>query len=67
MDRLDRIEGFLAQRSDDGWLTLKQASEFSNLSVPTLRRLIYSGRLKACRKMGKVLIRKSLLDKYLGS
>lgn len=66
-DRLNRIEGLIEQRSDDAWLSLKEAAEFSNLSVPSLRRLIYKGRLKASRKTGKVLIRKSLLDKFLGS
>ncbi len=49
----------------DKWLNLKEAIDYTGLSSSTLQRQIARGSLKASRKVGKILIKRSQLDKFL--
>lgn len=51
-----------------GFLTLKHAAEYSDLSVESLRRLCESGKLTALRPVkGRILIEREELDAYIRS
>ena len=64
--RLERIEQTLKEtHKAGGWITLREAVEYTGLSDSTLRRLVYSGRLKCSRQSGKLLFRASWIDKFL--
>lgn len=52
-------------RTDNGWLTLKEAAVYTRLSASTLRRKIDSGELRCSRAAGKLLMKKSWLDAWL--
>ena len=49
------------------WLSLKDCVKYSGLSLSSLRRAIWSGRLRAKKPQGKYVIRVDWLEKYLNS
>jgi len=52
---------------DKPWLTIVQASERAQVSVPTLRREIRAGRLRAVRVGGRLALRftPGMIDAWL--
>ena len=65
IERLDKIETLLEEKTQDKWLNLMQACDYSNLSASSLRRATISGTLKVSKVAGKLLFRKIWLDKWL--
>jgi excisionase family DNA binding protein len=65
IERLDKIETLLEEKTKDKWLSLRQACDYTSLSFSTLRRNISGGRLKVSKVAGKLLFRKIWLDKWL--
>lgn len=66
IEQLDKIENQLGELVPfKVWLNLKQASQYSSLSISTLRRAIAQGRLKATKVSGKILIKIEWIDKFL--
>ena len=65
IERLDKIETLLEEKTKDKWLNLMQACDYTSLSFSTLRRNISGGRLKVSKVAGKLLFRKIWLDKWL--
>ena len=49
----------------DEWLTINEVSHYTKLSEPTIRRYIKTGRLKASKETGRLLFKKSNIDKWL--
>jgi len=65
IERLDKIETLLEEKTKDKWVNLMQACDYCNLSVSTLRRAAASGSLKVSKVAGKLMFRKQWLDKWL--
>ena len=65
-EQLKEIEHLLRNKSTDKWLNLMQASDYTSLSVSTLRRAVDRGRLKVSKEAGKLMFRREWLDKWLG-
>jgi excisionase family DNA binding protein len=64
--RIERIEQTLKEtHKAGGWITLREAVEYTGLSDSTLRRLVYDGKLTCSRKSGKLLFKTSWIDKFL--
>ena len=54
--------------SSKGFLTLKKAAEYSDLSVESLRRLCESGKLTALRPVkGRIVVDRLELEAYIRS
>lgn len=67
LEKLERIEKLIAEgRMTDRWISLEEAVRYSGLSESTLRRAIRAGKLKASRATGKLMLRLSWIDKFLG-
>jgi len=49
----------------DKWMSLSEAQDYTGLSQSTLRRLIAKWQLRASRQVGKVLLKRSEIDKFL--
>jgi excisionase family DNA binding protein len=54
------------KETSDKWLDIKGASEYCSLSPMTLRRNVWSGKLKASKVTGKMLFKRSELETFLG-
>ena len=68
MERLDEIKGLIEKgRLSDRWVSLNEAVRYSSLSESTLRRAIRAGRLRASKSTGKIMLRLSWIDRFLGS
>ncbi len=65
IERLDKIETLLEQKTKDKCLNLMQACDYTRLSTRTLRRAVDGGRLKVSKVAGKLMFRKQWLDKWL--
>ncbi len=65
IERLDKIETLLEEKTKDKWLNLIQSCDYVSLSVSTLRRNVASGRLKVSKEAGRLMFKKSWLDKWL--
>ena len=64
--RIERIEQTLKEtHKAGGWITLREAVEYTGLSDSTLRRLVYDGKLTCSRKSGKLLFNTDWIDKWL--
>ena len=51
--------------SNDKWLTIKQTVRYTGLSDSTIRRAIRKGILKAGNRGGKLLFKKTNIDRWL--
>ena len=49
----------------DEWLTINEVSHYTKLSEPTIRRYIKTGKLKASKETGRLLFKKSNIDRWL--
>ncbi len=66
VELLKEIKGLLVgQEKKDKWVDIKEASEYCSVSSQTLRRNVDSKRLKASKKLGKMLFKKSDLEQWL--
>ena len=65
IERLDKIETLIEEKTKDKWLNLMQACDYCQLSASSLRRSTASGSLKVSKVAGKLLFRKQWLDKWL--
>ena len=64
-EKLKKIEKHIEKTSNKKWMSIKEASNYSGLSVSTLRRAIDDGRLKASRSTGKLLFKPSEIERWL--
>ena len=53
--------------SDNIWIPLKDVCRYSSLSDSTIRRAVRRGTLKASTSTGRLLFKKSNVDKWLTS
>mgnify|MGYP001997152667 CR=1 FL=1 len=67
LDYLREIRSLLLERKADNWLDLSQTAKYTNLSRSTIRRSVTAGQLKASRKTGKLLFKRSDIDQWLKS
>ncbi len=65
LERLDRIEKKIDGSPSNRYLDITEASMYTSLSVSTLRRYISRGELKCSRKLGKILLKESDIDRWL--
>ena len=65
-EQLDRIEKKLEGKYYDPFLNIKQVADYTVLSTSTIRRAIRKGYLKCSGKSGKLIFKKSNVDKWLG-
>ena len=49
----------------DEWLNISQAAQYAKLSEQTIRRYVRLGALKVSKKTGRLLFKKSNLDRWL--
>jgi len=49
----------------DEWMTMKDVIQYSKLSYATIIRYIRRGNLKVSKQTGRILVRKSNIDKWL--
>ena len=49
----------------DQWFTINEVSHYTKLSEPTIRRYIKAGKLKASKETGRLLFKKSNIDRWL--
>ena len=65
IERLDRIEKKIDGNPSNRYFDIIEASAYTSLSVSTLRRYISRGELKCSRKLGKILLKESDIDRWL--
>ena len=65
IELLKEIKSMLTGNTNDKWLDINQASNYTNLSKSTIRRYVKMNKLKASSKLGKTLFRKSELESFL--
>ena len=64
--RLSNIERLIERIViPDKWLTIKEAAEYGGTSVSSLRRKISKGTLKCSKQTGKLLFKRSAIDRWL--
>ena len=50
----------------DEWMSTKEASAYTKLSVRTINRAVKNGEVQVSQKVGKNMFRRSWLDQWLG-
>ena len=65
LKRLDRIESLINDKVADRWYDIDEGSAYLHLSRSTIYRRIKTGEIKASKKAGKLLFKRSDLDGFL--
>ena len=65
IERLDKIVTLLEGKTEGRWLDLRQACDYTSLSVSTLRRAIEKGKLEVSMEAGKLMFKEDWLEKWL--
>ena len=67
LEKLDDLqEGLRSARIKvDAWMDINEACDYTNVSDSTFRRAVRKGELKVSKKTGKLLFRKSSIDRWL--
>ena len=55
------VNGKLAER----WLSITDVTQYTNLSDSTIRRFVKRGELKCSRRTGKLMFKKSDIERWL--
>tara|TARA_Y100001970_G_scaffold244796_1_gene311311 strand:+ start:1377 stop:1598 length:222 start_codon:yes stop_codon:yes gene_type:complete len=64
-DKLKEIEKYLENNSSKKWMTIKEAANWSRLSISTIRRAVDEGKLKASHSTGKLLFKVNEIERWL--
>lgn len=64
---LTRGRGHELVPNGKGGYKVRDAAEFLSLSIPTIHRLVASGKLRACRQVRHLLFSRAELDRFLNS
>lgn len=67
LEKLDEIKSILTGRTNDKWLKIDEVCKYSSISDSTIRRAVRRGTLKASTSTGRLLFKKSNVDKWLTS
>ena len=67
LEKLDEIKSILTGRTNDKWLKIDEVFRYSSISDSTIRRAVRRGTLKASTSTGRLLFKKSNVDKWLTS
>jgi len=65
LEKLDILESLLKDKIADRWYDIDEASAYLHLSRSTIYRRIKTGEIKASKKAGKLLFKRSDLDNFL--
>ena len=65
IERLDRIEKKIDRKVSNRYLDINKVSDFTSLSVSTIRRAVQKGELKCSRKLGKLLFEEQNIRRWL--
>lgn len=65
IESLDEIKTLLKDKIADRWYDIDEASAYLHLSRSTIYRRIKTGEIKASKKAGKLLFKRSDLDNFL--
>ena len=65
LEKLDEIKSILAGKMDDKWMTIRDVTKYTNLSESTIRRASKRGVLNASQSTGRLLFKKSNVDRWL--
>ena len=65
IEMLQEIKLLLAGKINDKWLKIDEVSKYASLSESTLRRAMRKGTLKGSQVTGRLLFKKSNVDKWL--
>tara|TARA_R110002020_G_scaffold46172_1_gene131486 strand:+ start:1191 stop:1406 length:216 start_codon:yes stop_codon:yes gene_type:complete len=65
LKRLDKIETSLSNKTEDNWLNINGVRDYTSLSIPKIRKAVRGGELKVSRSGGRLLFKKSWVDKWL--
>ena len=63
LEKLDEIKSILTGRTNDKWLKINEVCKYSSISDSTIRRAVRRGTLKASTSTGRLLLKKSNVDK----
>ena len=64
--KLDRIDSTIDKIvNPSNWIGVKEAAQWSGLSVSPLRRAVRVGSLRCSRRLGKLLFKRSEIDRWL--
>ena len=66
-EQLNRIEKKLEGRFEEKYLDINQVSKITSLSVSTIRRRVALGEIKCNKHLGKLIFKRSWIDKWLRS
>ena len=64
-EQLDRIEKKVGGNYADPFLSIKQVADYSALSPSTIRRALQRGQLKCSKITGKLLFKRSDVERWL--
>jgi len=65
LEYLNEIKSLITGKQNDKWLSISEVANYSNLSKTTLTRYVKRGELKASAKTGKLLFKRSDVDRWL--
>ena len=65
LEKLDEIKSILTGRTNDKWLKIDEVCKYSSISDSTIRRAVRRGTLKASTSTGRLLFKKSDVDRWL--
>ena len=65
IEMLEEIRNILTKTNKDKWCKIDELCEYSSVSQSTIRRAVKRGVLKASTSTGRLLFKKSDVDKWL--
>ena len=64
-EQLDRIEKKVGGNYTDPFLSIEQVADYSALSPSTIRRAMQRGKIKCSKSTGKLLFKRSDVERWL--
>jgi len=65
LEKLESIERKIDGKIVDRWITTQDVSQFTGLSISTIRRAILKGHLRCSRNTGKLLFKLSWVNNWI--
>ena len=67
LETLEELKSLIKTNHHNKWMNIREVSEYTSVSGSTIRRAIKRGVLKASNQTGRLLFKRTDVDKWLGA
>ena len=67
LETLEELKSLIKTNHHNKWMNIREVCDYTSVSESTIRRAVRRGKLKASNQTGRLLFKRTDVDKWLGA